>query len=539
MPNDIPLNFKVGSLLTSDALNDLQRAILRALAEHDHTGGINAAPIATGGIADRAVTDPKIADLAVTLRALADAAVDARVLADAAVTAPKIASDAVTTDAIADGNVTQAKLSDEVQALLLRTGGGASSASQVIWRDPIYTFPNREIGSIVDGIINPGKWEWEIETVSVDEDDKPIKFRPNTDPTKVVSVIEREKTPPEEYDLITKYLESAAVDAAVGVFAVGAAGYSKDAFEFAVKGAGERTPEEWLIAADKEGRELAGQPMMMAMVAEEAGALASRTAATASAPSAGVRAAAETPPKTSAPTRSAEAAIKRSLTLGSVDADGKPVPRDAQDAIVVNAGFFGKEEFAPDGEAINFRDLAGASASRQNAAAEAIGKTMFNLGIDREYLVEIGATDPIKEFFELAYGGSRGFFDPSNPLWGNVSWLPEILERPHLFGTGYSLSGGRNIRSVTRQYAKGNTADSWVRVRFITPYRNAAYAVNVTPRAKSVYGAITANIRAKTVDYVDINFVGLRKLESKEIIFRDVSNLSFDLAVYGELGVAS
>ena len=544
MPDDIPVEFKLGALLSSDALNEVQRLILRALAEHDHSGGANAAPITTAGLEDGAVTEPKLADLAVTLRTLASDAVDERVLADGAVVAGKVAASAVGTSALADGQVTQEKLSDEVQALLLRTGGGASSASQVIWRDPMVTFPPKETGTIIEGIIDPVEWDWEITTVSIDDNDKPIKFRPDRNIGQIVSVIEKETTPTLDFDRIEKQLNEAAFDAAVGAFAVGVGGFGKPQTTF---GATAGIVNEVSFAREASGSfgaapaatfsesaPVGAEPMMMRSMMMTAGPMTAEAAS--SVPTAPVTA----QPKTATVlTKSVQSAIQRAVTLGTVNAEGKPVAPDDADAIVVNAGFSGLDSFIKDGQSVDFEGIASASATRQNQAAAAAGKILFNLGIDRDYLDEITAPANIREFWTNAYKGERGFFNPANPLWGGTSWLPEIFKRPELLGTGYSLSGGRNIRSVTREFnptEPNAPVDTWVRVRFVTPYRNAAYAINITPRAHKDYAAIAANIRAKTVDYVDINFVALKKQGSAGVAFEDLSKLSFDLAVYGDLG---
>jgi len=128
--------------------------------------------------------------------------------------------------------------------------------------------------------------------------------------------------------------------------------------------------------------------------------------------------------------------------------------------------------------------------------------------------------------------------------------LQIIINRP-IFSTvnpGYAISGGRNILSVTRmpiyttsggvaRAARKVVNTGYVRVRFITPYKDSAYSVSVTPRTiQNTTGSIQSgspvigNIRKKTPTYCDLQFVALTGT-----LPVPVDKVSFDLAVVGDL----
>ncbi len=522
MPDDIPEEFEIGELLSAAALNRLQQAILARLAAHDHSGGAKGPPIGTEGLADLSVTTPKLADGAVTAAKLGDGAVTARALAEDAVGAPHLAEGAVETRAIRDAAVTEQKLSTDVRAMLTRVGNGASSASQVIWRDPQVVYPGGGTIGVIGGILNPAEWIWDIGVIAISDDNEPVKLNPNTDPAKILEVIDFGTTLPGEKAIWETQLNWAVEDAADNILSVGAAGVSM---------AG--TVDTMALADVSEPR-----MMMMRMEAPPTAAPDGPAPTGNSQPVARTRESAEAAAAIT-PTDSARAAAKRITTIANVDATGKPVAANSAEAITVSAGFSGQETFTSGGGKIDYRALGGTNAGAKQQASEAAGQMLFNLGLDADYANAAQLPQEMIAHLDLAYAGDAGFFDPGKPLWNGGSWLPDILNRPELFGTGYSLSGGRNIRSVTRQFAAGNPDDHWVRVHFITPYRNAAYAVTVTPRSQSKYEMISANIRAKTTAYVDLQFTGADAAAGNTVRFERISKLSFDLAIFGDLGRAT
>jgi len=575
MPEDIPELFEVGELLTANALNTLQRELLKRLARHDHSGGPNAEQIDTPGLKDRSVTEPKLADAAVSADKLATDAVTARALADDAVRTEHIASGAVDTAAIADGAVTQDKLSGDVLDLLLRVGDGASSASQVIWRDPLVVYPPIGDIGVIAGILNPVEWNWPIAVISLDPGGIPVKMNPNIDITKTIERIDVAGLPPGKSAAISKQITDATADAArnllasgglsvtggtgaatgvahsdfgatgaifssgaVGAGHLGAGGFGAGGFgaggfgvsefgteEFGASRFGSASPGSGGLGAGGTAPGLGNDGAAVRMFA-----MSTHTDPT---PEPAVHSA----PLSIAPNAAGASAAKRMTTIDTVDASGKPVDATSPDAITVGSGFSGQENFTKNGGSVDFRTLAGSNANALRDAAQAAGQMLFNLGIDEDFAADQSNGFDISKHIKLAFDGSDKFFETSNPLWGTSSWLPDILNRPELFGTGYSLSGGRNIQSVTRQFKPGNTSDHWVRVHFITPYRNASYAVNVTPRSNSDYTMISANIRSKTTLYVDIQFTGAQSKAGDKVSFARLSKLSFDLAIYGELGV--
>ena len=60
----------------------------------------------------------------------------------------------------------------------------------------------------------------------------------------------------------------------------------------------------------------------------------------------------------------------------------------------------------------------------------------------------------------------------------------------------------------------------------------------VTPRSQTKYEMISANIRAKATTYVDIQFTGANAQDGGRVDFDRISKLSFDLAIFGDLGSA-
>lgn len=507
MPEDIPESFKVGDLLSAAALNRLQKAILERLAAHDHSGGAQGLPIGTPGLADGAVSAAKLGDGAVSTRALAQGAVGAA----------QIAAQAVGTAALEDASVTEEKLSADVRALLNRLGSGASSASQVIWRDPVTVYPSAGDVGIVEGIINAADWSWPIGVVTIGEENVPIRFNPKTEPGNIFEVIDFGISQPANVAILETQLNWALEDAADNILSVGAAG----------------VPGGMMVAG---GPQVFGemQPpggevrMMRSMAMTDA---RGETGAQGTNGARGI-----------APTSGARAAAARMTTIANVDAAGRPVDAGSPDAITVSAGFSGQDTFTRGGSGsgrIDYRALGGANAGAKKDAAEAAGQMLFNLGLDSEYGQMADLSQAVRAHLDLAYTGEIEFFDPGKPLWQGTSWLPDILNRPELFGTGYALSGGRNIASVTRQFAPGNIADTWVRVRFITPYRNSAYAVSVTPRVSGAYAMVSAAIRAKAAAHVDIEFTGAAARDGGQVRFERISKLSFDLAIFGDLGQAA
>ncbi|WP_342078149.1 hypothetical protein [Yoonia sp. SS1-5] len=591
MPEDIPERFEIGELLSSAALNRLQELILQRLADHDHTGGDLAEPLGTDGYTDLSVTEPKLADGAISARTVAPGAITADGLADGAVILGKIAADAVGRDNIVDGAVTEDKLSPAVRALLGRTGNGASSASQVIWRDPIFVYPIDTGISIVDGIIDPTVWTWFPPVVSLDENNIPIKFNPNRDPDLTTIPVDFDDQRPGRAELEV-FLNDAVTDTAISVIGVGAAGLpagvintgggarggiagqptgtfgtgtigtggfigggvsghnvvfgggnrgalagNVGAGTFAAGNVGAGTPAAGnLGAAGPAGGAFAGGPGAGALFREGIARTEGRSIGTEGVFFGGQEGPGMATGGGFAINEAGQTAAKRMLAIATVDAEGRPVEADDDNAIVVSSGFAGKETFAGDNGVADFRALDGSSGAALDAAARSAGKTLFNLGIDNEYLGGIDGTDNVQAQVDLALAGDRRFFDDDQPLWGGVSILPDIFNLPELLGTGYSLSGGRNVLSVTREFQTGEVFETWVRVRFVTPYRNSAYAVTVTPRVNSRYEMITANIRAKATAYVDISFTGLRQTPTAGLQFEQTSKLSFDLAVFGELG---
>lgn len=524
MPDDIPEKFEIGELLSAAALNRLQTLILERLAQHDHTGGAKANPITTPGLSDKSVTGPKLADDAVTARALADGAVTEAALGNEAVTAGKLADDAVTTEKIKDDSATLDKLSPEVRALLLRVGDGASSFSQIIWRDPFITFPVDNGLTIIDAVKDPNIWKWPPRVVGVNDDNDPIRFNPVADPDKIIAVVDFDDplTNP-----VRDLMNDAAIDTAIGLIGVGAAGVAT----------GTLTGGDLVMTGGTfdggsfGGLTMRGSPTMGGVFM---GSPAPAGAMSAPQPEMASFASAPAPQSAPQPTKTGKDAARRMMTISTTDENGAPVDAKDPNAIAVTSAFSGKDALSESGSAVDYRALDGANNNTLSKAAEDAGRILFNLGFDMDYAAAAKLVADDSKAFELAYNGDRDFFDA--PLWQDKSWLPDILNRPELFGSGYAISGGRNILSVTRHFQKGQLTNHWLRVRFVTPYRNASYAVTCTPRGVSGYDMVTPQIITKTTTYCDLRFTGLKRANSGTVSIQSLSKLGFDLAVFGQLG---
>ncbi len=537
-PIDIPSQFGAGVPLSATQLNALQREILRQLYTHTHQGDHNGPALETDAYQNLSVTAPKLADRAVEARALADGAVTARAVADGAIEASALAKGAVKTKHIADGAVTEAKLSAAVQLLLRRTGDSASSASQIIWRDPVVVFdpppngPTRPPGwTIIGAISDPVLVDWQPLVIGLNPDGTPIRLNPRIRDIGGVITLEAFEVFDENRPLIlTNPLLARAIDEAV----------LDTSFEIEISRAFEvEGLTGGAIAGDMVTRELdglVGAGDLQLRTREMGAGLAMRSVSAplemsmpVPPPSAAVLPQAK-PIKVSL-TKSGQQVATRMTSISSIDIDGKPVAKGADGSFTVSAGFVGKESFIEDGMPLEFRSIG--NRSGRIRAAKAGREILYNLGIDKEYIASLKDAPGAAQLANIrkAMDGDDTFYLPTNPMWGGQSWLPDILNRPDLFGTGYAISGGRNILDVTRRTTWGDAPTNYVRIRFITPYRNSAYSVSVTPRMKSGFQMISAHIRAKTPDSCDIQFRGLQG--NGGVV--DVNNLSFDLAVFGQL----
>lgn len=502
MPNDIPETFEIGELLSAAALNNLQIKILQRLADHDHTGAAKAAPLTTEALQDHAVTEPKLADGAISARTIADQAITADALADGAVGSANLASDAVTTDALADSAVTLAKLSADLREILLRVGGDASSVSQIIWRDPVRIFPATQPKLIFDAIKEPIKWSWDPKAIGLNAANEPIVIVPAAQVGGQIKTVDKNTFPAQSLTKIEAQINTATHAAALNMSSVNAV---------------------TLVDSFDEGRNVSTTTRLGRM--PETTALSSPESAPV--PEFSVRF-----------NTAGEEAIRRMTTVSTVDADGNPKSADDPDAILVTSGFAGKGSFFRKGSSPNFRELNGANTNVLKEAAKGAGKILFNLGLDDDFAQDANDS-AISSHLQLALKGDQAFFDVSLPLWQSGSWLADIFNEPQLFGTGYAVSGGVNIKSVTREYNPNDHSDHWVRVSFVTPYRNATYATTVTPRISGDYDMITAHIRGKSVSYVDLNFRGLKADTSAGTVsIHPLSKISFDLSVFGELEIS-
>nr|WP_325248785.1 hypothetical protein [Amylibacter sp.] len=551
MPNPIviPAEFGPGVPLSARELNELQKEILRQLYSHTHEGDENGPPLDTPAYQDRSVTAPKLADKAVEARAIAEGAIGAAHIADGAIGPNALADSAVETRHLKNGAVSEEKLSAQVQLMLRRTGDSASSASQVIWRDPIVVWePIGTRPTIIDTFIDPELVYWLPPVIGLDPDDLPIQLNP-----KIIQVDGKPTLQPfetfgtsnplkAENPELAFTLEDAIFSTTVEIETVGAFEVLSGGVEIlresgAIGGAGlsgaVAMPTAPAVAA-------VGAPAMMRMathapLSASAPAPMAPTAPTTATPHTAAPAAA--PASTREPisiklTEGGQMAAARMTSVGAVDINGKPVPAGSPDSFTVSSGFVGKQSFFAEGESVDFRDL-GNQSERDRAAAA--GKSMlYNLGIDAQYLDAVGGalSDDLRNNIQRAINGDAGFYRADNPMWGGTSWLPDILDRPDLFGSGYAISGGRNILDVTRQQVANAAAQThYVRVRFIKPYQNSAYSVSVTPRLKFGFQMISGHIRNKSPGQCELTFKGLRANGSVV----DVNNLSFDLAVFGKL----
>lgn len=553
MPNPIviPAEFSPGVPLSARELNELQKEILRQLYSHTHEGDENGPALDTAAYQDRSVTAPKLADKAVEARAIADGAIGTAHIADGAIGPNALADSAIETRHLKNGAVTEEKLSAQVQLMLRRMGDSASSASQVIWRDPIVVWePIDTRPTLIDTFIDPGLVYWKPPVIGLNPDDVPIQLNP-----KIIQVDGKPKLQPFETFGVSNPLTTENPELAftledaifnttleietVGAFEVLSGGVQILRESGAIGGVGlpaamamSTGPAMSTVPAVATG----GAPAMMRM---EAPASESVSASAPSALSAAARTAAPAAMAVSAPepisiklTEGGQMAAARMTSVGAVDINGKPVPVGSPDSFTVSSGFVGKQSFFAEGESVDFRDL-GNQGERDRAAAA--GKSMlYNLGIDTQYLDSVGGalSNDLRSNIERAMNGDAGFYRADNPMWGGTSWLPDILDRPDLFGSGYAISGGRNILDVTRQQvANAATGIHYVRVRFIKPYQNSAYSVSVTPRLKFGFQMISGHIRNKSPSQCELTFKGLRANGSVV----DVNNLSFDLAVFGKL----
>lgn len=554
-PIVIPAEFGPGVPLSARELNTLQTEILRQLYSHTHEGDENGPALDTPAYQDRSVTAPKLADKAVEARALADGAVSAAHIADGAIGPNALADSAVETRHLKNGAVTEEKLSAQVQLMLRRTGDSASSASQVIWRDPIVVWePIDTRPTIIDTFIDPELVYWLPPVIGLNPDDLPIQLnpkiiqvdgKPTLQPFETFGTSNPLKTqnPELAFTLEDAIFSTTLEIETVGAFEVLSGGVQILREAGAIGGMGLPDTMTMPAGATAGGTTMGAAMMRSATPAAAAAASTSASASGAMAPTApssnaarttvpAATTTAEPEPVSIKLTEGGQMAAARMTSVGAVDITGKPVPVGSPDSFTVSSGFVGKQSFFAEGESVDFRDL-GNQGERDRAAAA--GKSMlYNLGIDAQYLDAVGGSlsDDLRSNIQRAINGEAGFYRADNPMWGGTSWLPDILDRPDLFGSGYAISGGRNILDVTRQQvANAATQTLYVRIRFIKPYQNSAYSVSVTPRLKFGFQMISGHIRHKSPDKCEITFKGLRANGSVV----DVNNLSFDLAVFGKL----
>jgi len=578
-PITIPSPFGEGSPLSARLLNGLQEEILRQLYEHTHAGGNEGPQLEKEGYADRSVTEPKLADGAISSRTIGDAAVDQGHIANGAVTQNTIADGAVGTNQIADDSVTEGKLGPNVRLKLNRIGGGVSSASSVIWRDPLVVFPPQgNSPTLIETFYQPREVYWNPAMIGRTDDDEPVRLNPRVTTVGGQEVLDsfdvfKGDLLQQQEPALAKIVEDSVQIATQEINVVGA---------FALR----NTQSTVQLLADSGALDLArGTVSSGASIAEAASApppapdgveiraFAMRTAATESAPAprattttasgnrtteaiarqAASNAAAAAAAASLSLTQNGTQAAVRMTTVGVVDAKGVPVQPGTEGAYTVTSGFSGKNDFLNDGPALDYRSI-GNDADRQRAAKGA-SQTLYNLGLDTQYLDNSGhKLDPDDlEAFQGLQAGDDSFFAGSSSFLGGQSWLLDLLNNPQLLGSGYAISGGRNILSVVRSNqilqasvdtgnddTNGETSDrdgaqdeEWVRVRFITPYKDSSYAVSVTPRDVGT-AVVVAQIKEKTPSYCDLTFYGISPLSG---IFRS-NKVSFDLAVFGDLTTA-
>ncbi|MEM7022131.1 MAG: hypothetical protein AAF637_06005 [Pseudomonadota bacterium] len=584
-PITIPSPFGEGSPLSARLLNGLQEDILRQLYEHTHAGGTEGPQLETPGYADLSVTEPKLADGAISTRTLGNGAVGPGNIADGAVTQNTIADGAVGTNQIADDAVTEGKLGPDVRLKLNRIGGGVSSASSVIWRDPLVVFqPTESAPSLIETFYQPREVYWVPAMIGLTDNDEPIRLNPRSNTVNGQEVLDSydiflDDQLKDQEPVLAKIVEDSVQIATQEISAVGAFALRGDAFaNFEFQGGGnlplsggfERLSTGMRIsgaesAAPPPVEESAPRILALRTATESGGGsgAAARTASVGSgaragaggagagvAESVGARgSAAESGAAAVALTQNGTRAAARMTTVGVVDANGVPVPPGSDGAYTVNSGFSGKEDFLDDGPALDYRGI-GNDADRQRAAKGA-SETLYNLGLDEQYLAQSGhkMSDNDLQAFENLQMGDDAFFAAENSFLGPQSWLLDLMNNPQLFGSGYAISGGRNILSVVRmsetiQRTSGDgmlataittqiRGEEWVRVRFITPYKDSSYAVSVTPRRMGNV-LIVPQIKEKSPYYCDLYFASLHPTAGMDL----TNKVSFDLAVFGDLTTA-
>lgn len=559
-PITIPSPFGEGSPLSARLLNGLQEDILRQLYEHTHAGGIEGPQLETEGYADRSVTEPKLADGAVSARTLAAGAVGPGNLAPRAVTQSAIADGAVGTDQLADDAVTEAKLDAAVRLKLNRIGGGVSSASTVIWRDPLVVFrPPPEAPTLVETFFMPKEVYWIPSMIGRTENDEPVRLNPRVNVVNGQEVLDSfdvfagTKLQDEE-PALAKIVDDSIQIATQEIGLVGAFSYAGLGNALALMGNAQPaagTPaREFVSASVPASGSSPGPETFTRMMALRSATPPPPGQPSASAAMARMAASAQAQTAKVSLTQNGSQAAARMTTVGVVDQNGVPAQPGSDGAFTIAAGFGGREDFLDDGPAVDYRNV-GNEADRKRAAKGA-SETLYNLGLDADYLANSGhklGDNDLQAFVNLQAGDDQ-FFTADTSFRAPQSWLLDLLNNPHLFGSGYAISGGRNILSVTRmgRFAKAKTQETaalrrtisevsrgneWVRVRFITPYKDSAYAVSVTPREEG-QGVIIPQIRSKTPQYCDLVFYGV----SPTTGMTRVNKVSFDLAVFGDLTTA-
>lgn len=548
-PIAIPSPFGEGSPLSARLLNGLQEEILRQLYEHTHAGGIQGPQLETVGYSDRSVTEPKLADGAVSGRTLRAGAVGPGNLAADSVTENAIADGAVGNAQLADDAVSEGKLDPNVRLKLNRIGGGVSSASTIIWRDPLIVFrPTDGVPSLIETFFLPEQVFWTPPMIGFNENDIPFRLNPKVDNQNVLDAYDLfEGSRLENEEPVLAQIVNDSVQIASQEIGLVGAFQLRDA-QLAVRGGtpgvGGSSPRVVEVPEERfrdVRRDITGAPRLSADIRPGAADLASAatTARTSSTSTASFARSAEfgaggsfdaaAAAATLSLTQNGAKAAARMTTVGVVGPDGAPVAPGTEGAFTVSSGFSGKNDFLDDGPAIDYRSV-GNEADRRRAAKGA-GDILYNLGLDDEYLLASGhkLNDADLRAFSLLRQGNDQYFELESSFRGPQSWLADLLNNPQLFGSGYSISGGRNILSVTRMVSR----DQWVRVRFITAYKNSSYAVSVTP-SFSRNSVVIPQIRQKTPQYCDLQFY----LFGGEAGLTQTNKVSFDLAVFGDLTTA-
>lgn len=548
-PIAIPSPFGEGSPLSARLLNGLQEEILRQLYEHTHAGGVQGPQLETAGYADRSVTEPKLADGAISTRTIGAGAVGPGNIAADAVTQDAIADGAVGNAQIADDAVSEGKLDANVRLKLNRIGGGVSSASTIIWRDPLIVFrPVDGLPSLIETFFVPQQVFWTPTMIGFNENDELFRLNPRVDsqnvldPYDVFDGTRLEAEEPVLAEIVNDSVQIASQEIGlVGAFLLrepqvaggtGTSGFGGATRPIAGAPTGVFRETGRDIGSDPRfgagiARSTAPPAGVSAMAAPAAAAAAPATRSAAFRRDSAIDAAAAA--ATLALTPNGTQAATRMTTVGVVGADGAPVAPGTEGAFTVTSGFSGKNDFLDDGPAVDYRSV-GNEADRRRAAQGA-SQILYNLGLDDEYLQASGHNldDNDQRAFELLRQGNDQFFELESSFRGPQSWLPDLLNNPQLFGSGYSISGGRNILSVTRMAGR----DQWVRVRFITAYKNSSYAVSITP-SNSGSTVVIPQIRQKTPYYCDLQFYRF----GGQTGLTQVNKVSFDLAVFGDLTTA-